>query len=71
MKRIKNFLCTADPLTMTGILILVLLFGGEAYLLGGWVFLLGMVLATIFGSLVVAIGWLLYKTIVFLQGLCK
>ncbi len=71
MKKIKNFLCTSDPFTLTGISMLVLIFGVQGYMLGGWVFLLGVVFASIAISLLFVVGWLLYKTIVFLQGLCK
>ncbi len=70
IERIRNFLCNADPLVMTIVIMLVVIFGGEAYVLGGRVFLLGVAVAVVSLSLVFGIGWLLCKGIVLLQRLC-
>lgn len=67
INRIKNFLCTVDPIAVAGLIILVGLIGLEIYLMGIVKFLLIVGTGLSLGVLVFAIGWLIYKGIVLLQ----
>ncbi len=71
MKRIKKFLCTVDPVLLTMGLMVSALLIGEMYLMGFGVILLMLGVGCIMFMIAVAIGWCLYKTIVYAQGFCE
>ncbi len=70
MKRIKKFLCTADPLLSTMGLMLAALIIAEMFLMGFGVVLIMFGLGCVACAVSIAIGWVIYKTIVFAQEKC-
>lgn len=71
IERIRNFLCSADPIGMTFFIVIGLIVCAEVFFLGGWEFIFAILLAAIFGSLVFAVALILYKVIGLLQRFCK
>lgn len=71
MKRIRNFLCTVDPMGATVLIAFAFLIGFELFVLGIVKFLFIVVIGLVLAAIVFAVGWLLYKSIVLLQRFCK
>lgn len=71
MNRIRNWLCTTDPINIVFILILTILWGGMGILIGPKELLsmmgLGLIFVLILGVILVA----LHKIVVWAQSHCK
>ena len=71
IRSIRNFLCNTDPVSLTFGIGFVLLIVIELFVLGIVPFLFIVVIGLALGALVLAMGWLLYKSISLLQRFCK
>ncbi|KKL82762.1 hypothetical protein LCGC14_1981530 [marine sediment metagenome] len=71
IRRIRNFLCTADPIGITVVIVLAFLIVNVISLLGIVEFLITIAIGLFLAAIFFAAGWLLYKLIVLLQGFCK
>ena len=70
IKRIRDFFCKADPVGLAvGIVIGSVLLA--EIILSFKIFLIAIVAGCIMMAVMLAVGWVIYKTIVFAQSFCK
>ncbi len=70
ISRIRNYFCTVDPISLTFAIVLGSILLGEAIWIGLGKFLLIALAGLIMCALVFAIGFVIYKTIVWAQSHC-
>ena len=71
MIRIRNYLCTVDPICLTFVIVVGSLLIGEAIWIGIGHFLLIGLVGLILCALLFAIGTIVYKVVVLAQSHCK
>jgi len=70
IKRIRDFFCKADPVGLTfGIVIGSMILA--MVVLNFKTFLIAILAGCILMAVMLAVGWVIYKTIVFAQSFCK
>ncbi len=71
IKRIRDFFCNADPIGLTFIIVVGGLYLTMLGLSGIKEFLLTIAVGLVLTGLLFAVGWVVYKIVVFAQGFCK
>jgi len=71
MKRIRDFLCKADPIGIAFVVVLGSLYLAMAIDMGIVKFISIIVIGLVLCGLITGVGWLVYKAVVFAQSHCK